>query len=461
MIASICVLILEILGSNVARAAECAPAVSVPVSEGRSGIQIDTSWSGTDVAFDALSHGEKVYFGYYNADRWLTVSELDRRTNMVCRVQLASRFDGWDSHNSVILALDATGRLQIAGNMHASPLVYGAEANTNDISSTALRPMVGQDESSVTYPAFIRDLDGRLFFLYRNGISGNGQWFANALSGSKWQRLLSTPLFASSWQGRPTSAYPSAFRFSRDGYIHLVVVWRRTPDVSTNYTISYIRSRDLVHWSDHNGHPVNLPLDPGNSDLIERTGEGHGLVNSARVTLMPSGSPLVTYTRYGADGRNVIVLASPDGARWRRMIIATAMRQTTMLGGGTIPTAPTFGDPYFDSSGTGTIVVVFPGEPQRRIHFDAKSLAVVGTALPLSKAVEARPLTIFPPVGLVSLRKLLRDVRVDGFGGNGKSVGSIVYFTQGINRDQKRQCTQQQPTACSPPPSPLIFVPSN
>ncbi len=448
--------LLQLLSGTHASASTCQQGTSVPVGGGRNGIEIDKAWSGATVVFDAIARGKMVYFGYYDSDRWLTVAELDPLSGVVCRSRLASKFAGWDSHNSVALAFDGNGQLQVAANMHDSPLVYGAAASPDSIAGMSLSLMIGRDEDKVTYPNFMNSPDGQLYFVYRSGVSGNGEWFVNARDGQTWQRTLETPIFASTWNGSPTNAYPSAFRMSADGYVHLAAVWRLAPDVASNYAITYARTRDFVHWTGHDGRPITPPLDPANSDMIEATGEDQGLVNSARVSVTTDGKPVVAYTRYGPDGRNSLVLASPSGDGWRRSIVATAGHQTIIAGGGTVPNLPSFGDPVVSGGQVGSIDISFPGEPRRRVFFDTATLDVVDAPKAGIKPVAIRPLDVSPPPGLANVRKNARGVRVDGVPAG--TAGSIIYFSQGINRDQVRKCTSSEPTACDPLPSPLIFV---
>ncbi len=449
--------ILAITPVTSSKAADCSAATTTPIGNSKNGILIDRAWSGTSVSFDAIARKQNVYFGYYDADRWLTVAELDTKANTVCRVRLNSRFAGWDSHNVIALAFDGNGRLQVAGNMHAVPLVYGSAASADTITNLTLSPMIGRDEERVTYPNFINGPDGKLYFIYRSGVSGDGDWVINVRDGQKWKRALNVPIFSSTWQGSPTNAYPNAFRFYSDGYAHIASVWRRTPDVASNYAITYARSRDFVHWEDHNGKPITTPMDPGNSDLIEATGEGKGLVNLARVGLTAAGKPIIAYTKYGPDGRNSILLASPSGDGWQRSIIATAEKKTAIGGGGSVPDLPSIGNPSIGKGALGRIDIAFPREKPRRIFFDANTLDVVNAPKPDTKPAASQPIDVSPPDDLVDVRKNSRSIRVDGLAG--KTSGSIIYFSQGVNRDRPRKCTTAQPKACNPPPSPLIFVP--
>ncbi len=436
--------------------ANCTPAAAIRTNDGRNGFEIDRAWSGATVAFDAISRDGKDYVGYYDADRWLTVARLDPASGIACRLRLPSQFAGWDGHNYITLAFDAGGHLQIAGNMHSSPLVYGSAQKPDSIEGLALAPMTGQDEERVTYPNFINAPDGTLYFIYRTGESGNGAWIINAHEGPTWKRALNKPVFSSVWDGKPTNAYPSPFRFFSDGYVHVAIVWRRTPDIASNYAITYARTRDFSHWEDHNGRSITPPLHPGNSDMVEMPGEGKGLINLPKVGVTESGRPIIAYTKYGADGKNSVILASPSQNRWHLSTVATAEQQTLVEGGGTIPNLPSFGDLYVDDGQTGYIDVAFPGEKRMKISFDVDTLEVVDAR---ESEVRSTTRTAGPkmPLGLVDIQSNHRNVRVDGL--PDKTAGRILYFSQGLNRDRARDCTRSQPTACNPQPSPLIVFP--
>lgn len=449
-------ILLNAFGTAQADTTQCGAGDSVPIGGGETGIEIDKAWTGTTVTFDAISRSGKVYFGYYDADRWLTVAQLEPASGIVCRTRIPSQFAGWDSHNSVALAFDSAGRLQVAGNMHASPLVYGSANTPDTVSGITLTPMTGHDEKKVTYPNFVTGVDGTLYFSYRNGVSGNGEWYVNTRYGRSWKRTLDVPIFSSTWNGLPTNAYPTPFKVFKDGYVHLAIVWRRSPDVASNYAITYVRTRDFVHWEDHRGHQIKPPVTPGNSDVVDTVGEGNGLLNSARVDLTKNGSPVIAYTKYGPDGRNVMVLASPSSNGWYRSTIATASRQTVLEGTGTVPNLPAFGELDLTHGLVGSINIAFPGEQRKRIWFNVDTLQHADAPKLQTPLVTTRPLDTSPPPGLFNGRRTILGVRVDG--ASKKTAGSIVYFSQEVNRDRARDCSAVQPTACNPPPSPLIFV---
>lgn len=443
-------------GNVEADTSACGLGIGIVVGDGRNGIEIDKAWSGATVIFDAVARNGKTYVGYYDPDRWLTVAQFDPASGVVCRTRLASRFAGWDSHNIVSLAFDENGKLQVAGNMHSSPLIYASAARPDSIADLTLSPMTGQDEERATYPSFIKGPGGAFYFVYRNGMSGDGGWFVNIRDGEKWRRAINGPIFSSFWDDSPTNAYPTPFRVFQDGYIHIAAVWRRTSDVASNYAITYARTRDFIHWEDHNGQPITPPMDPGNSDIIDTPGEGKGLVNLARVGVTTNGKPVIAYTKYGPHGRNSIILSTPSTNGWSRSIIATAEKLSIVSGGGTIPDLPFIGDLDVSDGSLGFIDIGFPHEKRKRIYFKTDTLEIIDPPKSKARPTIDRTITISPPPGLVDARRNLRNVRVDGPAD--KPAGLIVHFSQGINRDQVRKCTTAQPTACNPPPSPLIFV---
>ena len=192
-------------------------------------LPVDEVWAGTSIAYDAISVGPIVYIAYYDAERRFSVARVDTATHTVAKKTLDSVFAGWDAHNSVVLAYDRNGYLHVAGNMHAVPLIYARTLRPNDFNSlTQTNRMVGNDESSVTYPNFFFLANGDLLFSYRSGKSGNGAELINRFDGERWLRLLQQPLFAPASESDPVNAYHTAYILGPDSYYHVAWVWRKT-----------------------------------------------------------------------------------------------------------------------------------------------------------------------------------------------------------------------------------------
>ena len=173
--------------------------------------------------------------------------------------------------------------------------------------------MVGRDEAQVTYPRFMTDKNGNLFFMYRAGRSGRGSWVLNSWNGKAWNRV--STLFSDHSSSGFVSAYPTTIEQDAQGVSHVAMVWRRTSGVETNFAVTYAKTTDFRHWSKADGSSIDGIPGADNSDLIEAPGEKSGLLNNAQLVLGAHG-PTVIYTRYGAGGHNVLIATVFDGKKW-------------------------------------------------------------------------------------------------------------------------------------------------
>ncbi len=86
-------------------------------------INVEPVWAGHPVGFSLLTRPPHQFAAYYDADRRMSVAQrrLDEKAWTITK--LPQRV-GWDSHNSVTMAIDRAGHLHLSGNMHCAPLVY-------------------------------------------------------------------------------------------------------------------------------------------------------------------------------------------------------------------------------------------------------------------------------------------------------------------------------------------------
>jgi len=422
-----------------------APAVS-PDACGEK-IDIDRVWAGVRVPFAAVQHDDTIFVGYYDSERYLTVAQIDIRNRSVTRMRLPVRFAGWDGHNSVALAFDVAGTMHVAANMHASPLTYFQGRRPFGQSDFRPMAMIGRDEVHVTYPTFMKDGQGSLLFFYRSGGSGDGTMILNRWNGADWSRVVDEPIFGSRFEGRPVSAYPSRLISSPDGVFHVAVVWRRTPDVSTNFRISYARTRDFRVWTDARGRMIPLPMSPETAQTVIDTGEDAGLLNNAQLSVDSEGRPVVTFTRYALNGNNQIEVTRWDGAAWNVQTIATAQERLTLEGRGSIPRSIPLANVDFSNTSSPSVVFRLPGQSRMRQTLDERSLAPQGSPTPAEMDV---PAACFErPVGLVAPSFNARPVERSDSRQSARAF--IIWTAQSENRDQPRACTADAPQACSPP----------
>lgn len=218
----------------------CAPAGFAQTYRISQRLAIDSVPSWFPVGFCLLTHGERQYVAYYDAEHRMVVAARSLDEGVWQKAVLPSEV-GWDSHNYVTLAVDDQGEIHLSGNMHGDPLIYFRTARPGDIETFERREMTGVDEERCTYPRFLDSADGTLLFTYRSGGSGNGRRLYNEydLETRSWSRFLDSPLFDGEGE---RNAYPQGPARGPDGFFHVVWVWRDTPDCATNHHLSHARS---------------------------------------------------------------------------------------------------------------------------------------------------------------------------------------------------------------------------
>ena len=297
-------------------------------------IDIDTVPSWFPVGFSLLTHEGRQYVAYYNAKHEMIVASRKLDEEKFRSVKLPTKI-GWDSHNSVTMAVDDNGCVHLSGNMHCVPLIYFRMEKAGDIGTFKRMAMTGKEEHRCTYPRFLRDLDGRLIFNYRSGGSGNGKRLYNRYDPKTraWSRLIEAPLFDG--QGK-RNAYPHGPTLGPDRRFHVVWVWRDTPDCATNHHLSYARSKDLIHWETAAGKAVNVPLTLGQADLcIDPVPSGGGIINGCeRLTFDSAGRPTVSYHKSDANGHMQVYVTRFEGGKWVSRVVTKWSKPVKFSGRG-------------------------------------------------------------------------------------------------------------------------------
>jgi hypothetical protein len=209
-----------------------------PIAEGWASNQINA------VIFrrnSITTHGRTQYVAFYDADARVVLAKRILGSNrwQIRRTALQGKVE--DAHNSISIAVDGDGFLHMAWNHHNSSLQYCRSASPGSLELEAARPMIGNNETRVTYPEFYSSPGGNLLFLYRDGVSGGGNLILNqyAVKTRVWSRVQDNLIDGESKR----NAY---WQMAVDvkGAIHLSWVWRENPDVATNHDMCYAKSTD-------------------------------------------------------------------------------------------------------------------------------------------------------------------------------------------------------------------------
>lgn len=300
-------------------------------------LKVDTVWSGHPVGFALLTAPPWQYVGYYNAQRQMVIAarQLDQ-TEWI--KQPLDETLGWDSHNYVTMALDPSGQLHVAGNMHVHPLNYFRTRTPFDVTTLARVPsMTGKDEQRVTYPKFFTGPQGQFLFHFRDGSSGSGNEIYNVydLPGQQWRRLLDTPLVDGEGE---RNAYFNGPLSGPDGYFHLTWVWRDTFACETNHDPCYARSKDLMHWENSRGEPYALPITFASAEKVDAVPPGGGIINgNVLLGFDCQERVVVTYHKFDDKGQTQLCNARLEDGRWEVHQSSNWNYRWEFSGGGSIP----------------------------------------------------------------------------------------------------------------------------
>lgn len=278
---------------------------------------VDQTQAQVGVTQTLVTEGDTQHVAYYAADGRMTVAQRRLGTDGWIRQPLDNTLV-IDNHNEVTCALDRDGHLHVAGNMHASPLIYYRTTTAGDIASLTRVPIMTDParERSSTYPRFLHNGEGALVYNYRSGSSGNGSTYYNLYDevSKTWQPMLDTPLFDGERTG---NSYPSDPTLGPDGCLHMVWVWRGTGDAATNHDLCHARSKDLLHWETAAGDPVGLPLTqrtPG--VIVDPVPIFGGLLNIGYALGFDlDGMPVISYYKFDDQADTQVYVARPARER--------------------------------------------------------------------------------------------------------------------------------------------------
>lgn len=201
-----------------------------------------------------------------------------------------------DAHNVISIAVDGMGYIHMAWSNHAGNLYYAKSQMANS-TEMVHQEMIGSLENRVTYPEFLVQPDGNMFFLYRNGGSGSGNTILNRYNTqtSTWSRLHDNLI---SGEGKD-SAYWQAV-VDRLGRLHISWVWRETIGVETNHDMSYAVSTDNTgeKFMTSTGTEYETPIKKDNAEVIIEIPQNSSLINQTSMTVDDNNLPyIISYWR--------------------------------------------------------------------------------------------------------------------------------------------------------------------
>ena len=300
------------------------PESASPLKHLRTAHVDDNAWPRFNMAsFDQdkiVSRGNYQYTPYWDADKVLVVVRRrlgDTSVQAVRLPQYTLTINPNDGHRNTVVGISpGDGRLHLSWDHHCNPLRYTrskpglitdppAELEAGDFEPA--QPLMPKDRlaSRVTYPRFLNDGTGRLFFIYRQGSSGRGDNYIHRYDQDtgRWQRMGATGLFSRrgtypGWQNSTSrNAYLNDVLFDKQSRLHVTWTYRETGRTwASNHDLHYAWSTDGgTVWNNNAGEKI---ADLATGDAIELA--DRGLV----VREIPVFSWLMNQTTMVIDSRN-------------------------------------------------------------------------------------------------------------------------------------------------------------
>jgi hypothetical protein len=229
---------------------------------------------------------------------------------------------------------DGEGYLHISWDHHNNPLNYTKSVKPGSIDLVSPQPMIGSNETKVTYPEFFKLANGDLLFLYRDGSSGNGNLVLNRYHTGlkKWERVNSNLLDG---EGKRNAYWQACV--DDKGTFHISWVWRETPDVASNHDLCYAKSADGGKtWMRSNNRLYRLPITAANAEYIAKIPQASELINATSMTSDGKGRPYIaTYWRPANTKIPQYHLVYFDDSKWKIQQVSKRTTPFSLSGGGT------------------------------------------------------------------------------------------------------------------------------
>lgn len=271
-----------------------------------------------------VTFGDYQYTVYWDADAVLVVVRRSLRDHTFQAVRLPQytlTINPKDGHRNTVLGVSAEdGRLHLSWDHHNNPLRYTKSragfltdppATVTGDDFEPAQPLIPDDEleSRVTYPRFVADDRGTLFFIYRQGSSGGGDTYLHRYSGdtATWTRIGATSLFSRrgtypAWQNSTSrNAYPNDVLFGSRGRLHVTWVFREAGATwASNHDLHYACSDDGGRtWLNNAGAgianlPEGDPIELADPDIVVREIPVFSwIMNQTTMAMDPAGRPHV------------------------------------------------------------------------------------------------------------------------------------------------------------------------
>jgi hypothetical protein len=231
---------------------------------------------------------------------------------------------GDDNHDVCSIGIDPNGFIHCVYDLHAEALKYAKSNAAIDtwtgILTTGLS-MLGTNETSATYPTFLNDPAGNLYFIFRDGTSGNGDLYLYKYTHgtTTWAAAAGTTA-GKVINGKTSSVNPywehPCFDsdFGSGGYLHLSWHWRsEASGPGENHDRCYVKW-DGTNWVKADGSSQTIPITEANAEVVDDVAPNVGMTSFNSLYSDSAGNPHIVYPKTNTN--RYIYHAYHNGTNW-------------------------------------------------------------------------------------------------------------------------------------------------
>lgn len=281
-----------------------------------------------------VSHKGFQYVSYYDSlnNVILAKRKLGTNTWQIQKTQYTA--DASDAHRSISIMVDGNGFLHLSWGHHNTALNYCKGTAAGALTMGNKQSMIGTLENDVTYPEFFKLPNGNLVFMYRYGVSGNGNLVMNSydIGTQQWTRLHNVLIDG---QGQRNAYWQSCV--DKSGAIHVSWVWRETSDVATNHDMCYAKSSDGGKtWYKSTGAKYTIPITMAAAELIKSIPQKSELINQTSMYADGQGRPYIaSYWKEAGALAPQYHMVYKEGSSWKSKRMTDRKTNFSLSGSGT------------------------------------------------------------------------------------------------------------------------------
>jgi peptidoglycan hydrolase-like protein with peptidoglycan-binding domain len=276
-----------------------------------------TSQNAVIYATPIATYNGNIYACYRDADFDNVIAKsIDGGTTWTTTVIAAGSTN--DAHNTCSLGIDENGYIHVSYDHHAVPLKYRVSDNPEDISAFSAGTMTGTAETAVTYPRFYRSPAGVLYFIYRDGASGDGNLHLRTYDADTetWTDTAA-PFIDGAAASPAVNPYENNLVWDSAGDIHLTWGWRETPAAATNHNLLYAKyDTSDAQWEKTDGTAYILPIDKAQAEVAATIAQSSGYANTNSNWVDSLNHPHAAYIKNATDGRTEVFHTTWNGTAW-------------------------------------------------------------------------------------------------------------------------------------------------